>query len=204
MEYHEFVKEIVKEIEKEAAGKVTVMEVRKNNGESMDGLSIWKDGQGVSPLVYLNPYYRLYLSGMNMGEIAREIHEACRVSTLEGSIDAGSFSDFAWVRQRIVFRIVNYGMNGELLKELPHRKHLDLAAVFCCLIYSEEEKGTAYVLIRNEHLDCWGVDAEEIERLAYENAPRLLGHEFISMEQAKSWRERRMPILSSCQAAYMK
>ncbi len=55
--------------------------------------------------------------------------------------------------------------------------------MFCYLVCDAGGKGQASVLIYNEHLERWGVSTEDIAELAYENTPKLLGYDFISMGQ---------------------
>ncbi len=183
MEYGRFVKQVVKGLQEKVKGAVTVTEVKKNNGVNMEGLLIREKGRNISPIIYLNPYYCSHREGKNVAEIIDDICEICLKHGAEYDFKVDSFRNFEEMKSRIIFRLVNYKMNGALLKEIPHQKYMDLAVVFGCLLYDDGENGQASVLIRNEHLDGWGVSVEEMAKLAFENTPQLLGHRLISMEQ---------------------
>lgn len=160
-----------------------VKKVRKNNGVEMDGLWIQENGNHISPIIYLNPFYCCYLEGRSVEQIADDICAAYMEKEMADGFDASQFIDFSRAKLNIVFRLVNYERNRLLLKEIPHRKFLDLAVVFCFLVCNAKGKGQASILIRNEHLEHWGVCEEEITRLAYQNTPQLLGYDFIGMGQ---------------------
>ena len=72
--------------------------------------------------------------------------------------------------------------NRALLKEIPHREILDLSIVFY-LIVDMEERSTATILIRNEHLKVWGMDEEQLLSFAYENVQRLIPPQLFLMRE---------------------
>ena len=58
MDYKEFLKEIRRRIQEKVDGEVRAETIKKNNSVNMDGLLIQEKGQNISPVIYLNPYYR--------------------------------------------------------------------------------------------------------------------------------------------------
>lgn len=181
MEYQEFVEEVVKGIRERTGKEVTAMAVRKNNGVLMDGLLVREEGINISPIIYLEPHYRFYLAGMELEAVIENIHAAYLESRPTVGFETECFADFERAKERIVFKLVNYEKNREALEGIPHKKYLDLAVVFGYLVDGSGDVCQAMALLKNEHLDYWGVHAGEIEELAYENTPRLLGHSVARM-----------------------
>lgn len=182
MDYNKFLQEVIQRIQEKVDGEVRVEAIKKNNSVNMDGLLIREKGRNLSPVIYLNPYYRLYLDSGDIERIADDIYGCYRKGRPADDFDISCFTDLERVKSRIVYRLVNYEKNKPLLKEVPYRKYLDLAIVFCFLVCDAGDK-QASILIRNEHLAYWNVNAEEVAGMAYENTPRLLEHDFVSMRQ---------------------
>lgn len=182
MGYLEFVSEIAA-IVQERVGmrtKVTLKETECNNGTIRKGISIYGGNGNAVPVIHLEYYYKRYLDGMGLDEAAGEVHALCLESM---RMDTSIFRDYETVKERVLFRLVNYKMNAGLLREVPHQKYLDLAVVFYCQLAEDEKRWVGSVLIRNEHLALWGVTQRVLAERAYENTPRLLGHQVLNMAQ---------------------
>ncbi len=144
-----------------------------NNQLILDGLTILEPGSNISPTIYLNFYFEKYQKGMNLSTIEQQIlqyyHRHCPIN----HIDTSFFTDYNRVRSRIVYRLVHYEKNRELLKEIPHFPYLDLAVIFYCLV-AEEPYENASILIYNHHLAYWKLQKETLRTLAQTNTPLLL------------------------------
>ena len=175
MNYQEFVSSVTGFLRESLPGgtKLDLIPMEKNNGIIMDGLSIRKQGHRVAPTIYLEAYYREYLDGCSLRGIYEEILECCEDCELEESFDVSFFSDYEKVRQGVVYKLVNYEKNRELLQKVPHLPFLDLAIVFYCYL-RETPVGNATVLIHNSHLKLWDCTMGELYRDARANAGRLL------------------------------
>lgn len=144
-----------------------------NNQLILDGLTILEPGSNISPTIYLNFYFEKYQKGMNLSTIEQQIlqyyHRHCPIN----HIDTSFFTDYNRVRSRIVYKLVHYEKNRELLKEIPHFPYLDLAVIFYCLV-AEEPYENASILIYNHHLAYWKLQKETLRTLAQTNTPLLL------------------------------
>ena len=142
-----------------------------NNQLILDGLTILEPGSNISPTIYLNFYFEKYQKGMNLSTIEQQIlqyyHRHCPIN----HIDTSFFTDYNRVRSRIVYRLVHYEKNRELLKEIPHFPYL--AVIFYCLV-AEEPYENASILIYNHHLAYWKLQKETLRTLAQTNTPLLL------------------------------
>ncbi len=160
--------------------KVFIQSVPKNNGIKLDGLVIIQDEMNIAPTIYLNYYYQKYQEGMDFSEICREILENYKTNKPSIPIDIHFFTDFEKIKSRIVYRLINFRQNLELLDDVPYVRFLDLALVFYCLLPAYEEQN-ASIQIRMSHLDLWKTSLRELIRLSEENTPRLLEWEIQDM-----------------------
>lgn len=145
----------------------------RNNGTHYDGLVITRPGRNISPAIYLTPYYHRYLSGVAMEDIYADILSAYRQRLPEEDFDTSIFTSFEKVRSRLVMRLIHYGRNEELLRDVPHCRFQDLAVTFCCLLRADEDN-QASILVHNEHMELWKVDRLALLAEAQENTPILL------------------------------
>lgn len=160
--------------------ELMIHDITKNNGVKLKGISIREVGKQLSPNIYLNGYYRLYQDGSSLERIVEKILLVYERNGLE-SIDLEFFTIFDRVRDRIVYKLVNYEQNQELLQNLPHMRYLDMAVVFYYLL-SEDAMNHASIMIKQEHLELWKVSKADVFKAAAINTPRLLEPTIISME----------------------
>ena len=169
MRYEEFKHLIIEKITfaAPAPSTVSVRTVRKNNGIAMDGITILGPSDRISPTFYIIFYYERYQRGEKLDDLVEEILQD-RKKLGNISVPEEEILSKEIVKKRVHFKIINYDMNALLLKEVPHRKYLDLAMVFYFRIH-ESILPEAYMLIRNEHLAEMGLTEKELADLAMEN-----------------------------------
>lgn len=184
MGYAEFIEKIKKMSESVAGedGSVQVTHVIKNNGCEYDGLVILKKGSSISPTIYLNGYYEQYCRGKSFESIYAGIKELYLFNKDRIDIDTKSFMTFEGIKDKIVFKLINYNANRKLLSLIPHKKILDLAMVFYCMIEKGAEANTT-ALIYNSNLGHWNVREDDIYRAAMNNTARVLPASITEMSQ---------------------
>ncbi len=170
-----FLEEVVEEVEMEIGIGYQVMTecVLKNNGVTLHSILIMKEGENISPSIYLNQYYEAYKCGKNVETIAKEIVENYYQCREKKDVFLTEFDlSFVHFKEKIFYRLVNYKENQELLETAPYVPFLDLAITFYCLVEkSEEAIGTLH--ITNDLLKEWNVEKKEILQLAMKNTPIL-------------------------------
>lgn len=184
MGYQEFMK-TMKGLVQSRLGEGTEVRrhtVLKNNGERQEGFVIVDGKTNIAPTVYLRSYFEEYKKGRNIDEIADDIVNVYRENRMAKDVDVDTFLDYQKTKDNVIFKLVSRERNEELLREVPHVDYLDLAIVFCCLLY-EFGEGMGTVLIRNEHLTFWKVDANELYRQAMVNTPKLLPWRLINLRE---------------------
>lgn len=175
MNYEKFTKEIKREVEglvqkKLGEGTVSIQNVTKNNNVRKRAISIVRNRDKVTPNIYLSGYYNEHKNGRTIKSIGEEILEIYLAgsTTFISDIDMKDFNDFSKIRKMIFYRLVNYDMNKEMLKKMPHIKFLDLAIVFFIMVSCREE-GQAAACIKNRNLSDWGISITELRNVAFNN-----------------------------------
>ena len=179
----ENVKKEMAQLLKTEEKEVRIHKVIKNNDIELDALMVVGRDTNISPTIYLNPYYEEHQNGRDFTEIVFEIFHLYLDHCGKMTFSLEEFQDFAQIKKKVAFRIINTKLNEKLLKDIPSKKFLDLSIVYYTMIdQGEEGNGSATALIHNSHLDLWGISKEELHRVAMENTPRMLGWEIRSMD----------------------
>ena len=182
MEYKEFVEYIKMNAGYIAGegGNITINHVIKNNGCEMDGLVIMEKGKDIAPTIYLDSFYELYTNGENIKNIIRQIEVIYEQNKNNVTFDVNILKHFDTIKDKIVYKVVNYRSNEKLLEQVPHKRILDLAVVFYCLLDNEYGR-SATALIYNINLKNWNVTIDDVYKAALKNTPDLLHSKISSM-----------------------
>ena len=182
MEYKEFVEYIKMNAGYIAGegGNITINHVIKNNGCEMDGLVIMEKGKDIAPTIYLDSFYELYTNGENIKNIIRQIEVIYEQNKNNVTFDVNILKHFDTIKDKIVYKVVNYRSNEKLLEQVPHKRILDLAVVFYCLL-DNEYGSSATALIYNNNLKNWNVTIDDVYKAALKNTPDLLHSKISSM-----------------------
>lgn len=184
MNYQEFITNIRENIalRVEAGTVLQIQSIVKNNGTGYDGLIMMRPNLNISPTIYLNPYYHRFLEGVSLEDIYNDILEVYYNHLPEESFDVTRYTDFEKVRDNIVYRLVNYERNADLLKQVPFVPFLDLAIIFYCQLEASENQ-QASILVYNHHMEQWGQDTASLMEHAKCNTPRLFPWQLEDMQK---------------------
>ncbi len=185
MNYDQFLSRIKAIVKKRMGGGylVDINHVIKNNSIHLDGLIILKNGERITPNIYLNSYFESYQEGESIEDIAAKIINIYEETMEEGEQEALCIQfELNEMKSSIIFRLVNYNKNIKLLNEVPHIRFLDLAITFHCLV-KDNENGIGTIRITNEHIKNWNTTLEDITELATINTPVLLPASVRSMNE---------------------
>ncbi|MCL2052125.1 MAG: DUF5688 family protein [Lachnospiraceae bacterium] len=179
MTYKKYIERIKNELQMKMGAEflVLISQVKKNNGVILQGISITDQSNNMSPVFYLTDQYKIDVSSPEdcetriretIGEIIRIYYDQC----LSTAFDLGFFRFYANVKEKVLFRLINFQKNKDLLAGIPHKCFYDLALVFYCDFSNNFfENGT--ILLDNSHLTLWGVSLEEVFADALHNTPKL-------------------------------
>ena len=175
----------VKEAVEASLGKgyqVSINEVLKNNNTHLTGLTIRTDKSNVAPTIYLEGYFERYKAGDTaVLVIVSEILSVFESHKTTISFDASLVTDFSACKERICYKLVNADRNRELLADAPHIIVCDDLAVIFYILVSSDGEGTATITIRSNMSDLWGVDEDELFKIALRNTQRLFRGSVMSM-----------------------
>jgi len=170
-EFGEMVKERVAKVLGEQV-QVSLQEVRKNNNVMKLGLMVNDKKKGIAPTLYLEDLYEDYVDGRDEEEILDVILENLRKGMPKEKIDVSFYEHYDEVRDKICYKLINYEKNEEFLKEIPYVPFLDLAICFFYPFW-HEKIGSGCILVRNDHVERWGVTTKELWKRANENTRKL-------------------------------
>ncbi|MBO5238090.1 MAG: hypothetical protein J6B50_04875 [Lachnospiraceae bacterium] len=176
MTYNQFLNYVreqsIYELEHPEEYQATINHVVKNNSVELDGICLHKHGENLSPTVYLNQFYEQYLEGRPLKSILGEIVSTLNNDVPKLEIPASLYDDYEAIRPQIIYRIVNYEKNKDLLKTCPYLPFCDLAITFRWLVHADSY-GIASSLITNRELDLWNITVEELFKVACRNTQRF-------------------------------
>jgi|GEM_PF-1728874 len=165
------------------------VEVTKNNDEKRNAVLIQKDGQNVTPTIYLDPYVKALEEGSVtkdevLDHIANLYVDNVRGAdsigdTLADSLHPGGFEQ---VKDMVVMQVVNTEMNAEGLKRTPHRDVEDLSIVYR-LLFDRDEGGIASAKISDTMQQAWGVSEQDLFDAASKNTKELLPTKILPLGQ---------------------
>lgn len=156
-----YIDEALGEIQKNLPGyEVEYQKIKKNNSVMKDGFIVRSKDSSISPVFYLSEDEQ---ERMTPKEFADEVAKRF-FKEMETGIDfnISDFSDLNWVRNRIMFDIVNRERNKELnFANIPITNDVMIAFKVSVMPH-------AHIRVKQEHLDMWGITAEEL----FEDAKR--------------------------------
>lgn len=152
--------------------KASINHVVKNNSVELDGICLHRAGDTMSPTVYLNHFYEEYLEGRPLHSILSEIAATLSSEVPELEVNTSLYDNYDAIRHQIIFRLVNYERNEELLTSCPYLPFCDLAITFRWLVHSDSS-GIASALITNKEMELWNITLEELYQTASINTRRL-------------------------------
>lgn len=182
-DYKEFTEEVREGVEAATQKTVKLQTVKKNNGVVLVGVTIFTEGNTMAPTIYLESFYEDYKDGKSIDEIICAVILEHDRTDIAGSIDIDFFNYYEKVKPLLGHKLINADMNEELLREVPHKRFINFAIVCYCEMPDEivEKVGKGIILIRNEHLDIWGVESETVIEDAIHNMQETNPPELINM-----------------------
>lgn len=151
---------------------IHVNTVSKNNGRKFTGIAIAVRDEQISPNIYMDYYYMLYIEGKDMNHILELITEEY-VKARENINDYEFKSiDNMDIQNNIFLKLINFEKNQEILADCPYIKYEDLAITFRILLKSDDS-GIASACMRNKEFDKLNMDIDSLYNIAKENTRRL-------------------------------
>lgn len=156
---------------------VDIRTVLKNNGVQLRGLTVFDTGDKVTPTIYLDEFYQIYLQGTPLESVLSHMQTIYAKRKQSEDIDVEYFHQYNRVKDTLRIKIINYEKNKQLLETVPYIRFLDLAVIcYSQIELCNIENGT--ILIHEEHLELWNIDKGRLFTDAVinsqKNAPELM------------------------------
>ena len=181
-EFMAWVKENITSKDWKETSQIEISVVKKYNGVSATGLFIRENGQDVSPILYLDDYYIHYQNGELLENVIRNIRADYDKKVQMAAVKIPNLQEFENIRGRVIYRLVNYEKNKEILEDCPHIRLYDLAVTFRW-VARIDDVGVSTSLITNKQVKEWGVSVNDLVLAARQNTPRLFPAQIIDMEE---------------------
>lgn len=174
MEYQKFIS-VIRDLVAEKMGpgyEVLTKKILKYNSVELESLLIRKGNDQIMPTIYLESFYKDEEEGKTTEEVADSIidlYEKC-IADMDVNVNI-DFSGES-VRKNVVFRLMNYEKNRELLKDSIYIRVNDLAAVYYYCVVGDGETLSS-IRLTERSLETFGIEKDELYGLAKENTARL-------------------------------
>lgn len=152
--------------------EVQIKDIRRNNGVIYQGLSIREPGKKTAPSLCLNDLYLSSKGGENMEEVFAYIREDYRWAMEQAEEYMLDILDFSQVRDKIIYRLVNYEKNREIEETCPTLRLFDLLLTFRWVAHTDPA-GVSSALVSNREMELWDISVHELLLAARENTRRL-------------------------------
>lgn len=161
----------------------TLEKVQKTNID-LDGLTILKDGETITPTIYLEPFYKALENGVSVDDVTdRILYIYFNARTYKDQFDITSLSDFGYVKNKLYVQLINRHLNKNLLRNIPHTMFLDdFAVAVRCTVEASEENNASF-MVHNSHLNIWQADSETVLSLAISNTLAKHNVDLMPLEQ---------------------
>lgn len=145
------------------------VEMANGNRLIYSGISIIHPSKYMSPVFYLEPFFKMACEGVEMGQIVTDILMVLKAAESMES-DKTEAEKLGWknIRDKVYPRLVNYKKNQKLLSEVPHERLLDLAVVYYVEI-PMQGRVSGYMPVRMLLFEMWGIGLQELQEAALYN-----------------------------------
>ena len=140
---------------------------RKVEGLTFKGVK-FKD---YSPVIYVEDLYKAYEETNDLDNILKDMKDMIMYE-LEHKPNIDSIMNKEFVKQNVIFQLINTEQNKDKLEQLPHREFMDLSIVYKLIIQINDndiEEGFIYNYLAEE----LGFSEQDLFELAKKNTTRI-------------------------------
>ena len=173
MQKEQFINLVSERLQTITGCEIKVNQVAKNNGVVLNAIVIMREGLNTYPTIYMESFFDDYNFGEPIEEIVERILRLEKEHQLSSELDVANILDFQKIKADLYYKIINCESNYERLKDIPHKKILDLAKVYYIEVETPEI-GPGTILVTNNFLQQWDVTLEELDIVATRNTETKL------------------------------
>ena len=151
---------------------VTINQNIKNNDVILYGLSMREQDEHISCNIYLESFYDDFVEGRSLESIVNKIEQDVQEHICDIEYDiVQKVNEFDFVKDKIIYKLINTEYNHEFLKDVPHRDWMNLSIIYK-IDLGEYGDHTASINVTNNLLKIWNTTEEELFALAKVNTPK--------------------------------
>ncbi len=171
MNYQRFIERVERNImtylPNPAGMSVEVREVHKNNGITLQGLTIKDENSNIAPTIYLEQFYDEYNQGHEFSEVMSDIATAYANSS-KGVLPGFTLEELD--NNKLFGELVCAERNEELLRDIPFKTVFDgrYAVIFRYQVKMDDIDGS--VLVTDDIAQIKGLSEEELYKFATTNS----------------------------------
>ena len=168
MSYEEFKKNLLRMLSKRLRDSIKseIIPANKNNGILKETVGIENGIDGLKPIGYVESLYDQYCMGADLSTCVSFVIGLYRA--MPDLHMEQYFETWEAVKPRITVRIVNWEWNKDELRDIPHKKYMDLA-VYCRVVLAQNEDGIVSTVVKNSMLRYLEVEEKELWETARHN-----------------------------------
>lgn len=124
-----------------------------------------------SPVIYVEDLYKAYEETNDLDNILKDMKDMIMYE-LEHKPNIDSIMNKEFVKQNVIFQLINTEQNKDKLEQLPHREFMDLSIVYKLIIQINDndiEEGFIYNYLAEE----LGFSEQDLFELAKKNTTRI-------------------------------
>ena len=124
-----------------------------------------------SPIIYVEDIYKAYEETNDLDNILKDMKDMIMYE-LEHKPNIDSIMNKEFVKQNVIFQLINTEQNKDKLEQLPHREFMDLSIVYKLIIQINDndiEDGFIYNYLAEE----LGFSEQDLFELAKKNTTRI-------------------------------
>ena len=168
MSYEEFKKQLLRMLRERLRDSIKpeIIPVNKNNVIMKETVGIENGIDGLKPLVYVESLYDQYCIGADLSTCVSFVVGLYRA--MPDLHMEQYFETWEAVKPRITVRVVNWEWNKDELRDIPHKKYMDLA-VYCRVVLAQNEDGIVSNVVKNSMLRYLEIEEKELWETARNN-----------------------------------
>ncbi len=184
MQMDEFQEELIKLLKEEMGDhvEISVNNVLKNNDTALRGLLFKSPDSNVAPTFYVDDFYKDYQEGTEISTIVDSLVEWYDRYKISTPVDMSFYEDFDSAKEYLFCKVINFEANRNYLESVPYERFMDLAIIpYCCR--TDSIFGDYGVTVKQDHMELWGVSAEEVLSIAKENTRNFVEYSMVPIEK---------------------
>lgn len=166
--YDLFLKIVVKRLSKKLSEslcgpvRVSVRRQLRNNGIYKTGLLLEQDNRRISPVIYVDELYDVWINGGTMEGICRHLASCFRKSADVKIPQLESIDRYEHMKERLRIRLVDRMSNLKRMDDFICKPYLDLLVFVCVELCVDDESGV--ILLTEKQMKKWNVTREQLWR----------------------------------------